>query len=117
MPEVKIAPEATNGFQPVATGNSMDFASSSSASIGQKSLSSQGSVSASSDSESSRPTTPISFFPANKYVSLIDRIHERTLAKDPFFSLEFFPPRTVNGAVNLISRYVVNISNNSQSAC
>ena len=39
-----------------------------------------------------------------KYRRLSDRIHDRIKAATPFFSLEFFPPKTNNGAVNLISR-------------
>ena len=38
------------------------------------------------------------------YQRLIDRIKRRTASGDKFFSFEFFPPRTGNGAVNLISR-------------
>ena len=38
------------------------------------------------------------------YERLIDRIHRRKASGDKFFSLEFFPPRTASGAVNLISR-------------
>ena len=44
--------------------------------------------------------------PTYTYKRLIDRILEKQASGDPFFSLEFFPPRTANGAVNLISRYV-----------
>ena len=41
---------------------------------------------------------------ANK--NLKDKIRSRILSNDKFFSLEFFPPRTKEGAVNLIARYV-----------
>ena len=37
--------------------------------------------------------------------SLIDKLNERIQNDVKFFSLEFFPPRTPNGAVNLISRF------------
>lgn len=37
--------------------------------------------------------------------SLADKIRERMDKKEPFFSLEFFPPRTPNGAVNLMARF------------
>ncbi|XP_070561500.1 methylenetetrahydrofolate reductase (NADPH)-like [Ptychodera flava] len=46
----------------------------------------------------SRPVSPA-------YTRLIDRIQNRIESNDKFFSLEFFPPRTANGAVNLISRF------------
>ena len=39
-----------------------------------------------------------------QYPSLIDRITKKLEDKEPFFSLEFFPPRTPNGAVNLIAK-------------
>ncbi|XP_002737338.1 methylenetetrahydrofolate reductase (NADPH) [Saccoglossus kowalevskii] len=39
------------------------------------------------------------------YTRLIDRIQKRINSKEKFFSLEFFPPRTANGAVNLVSRF------------
>ena len=56
-------------------------------------------------SDDSRPSTPgASFFHSGKYISLKERIHERMQSKDTFFSLEFFPPRTANGAANLLSR-------------
>ena len=48
-----------------------------------------------------RPTSPVI---PQKYKKLIDRIHDKIELGEPFFSLEFFPPRTANGAVNLISR-------------
>ena len=37
--------------------------------------------------------------------SLTAKIHSRVESKDKFFSLEYFPPRTPNGAVNLIARF------------
>ncbi|XP_078490239.1 methylenetetrahydrofolate reductase (NADPH) [Ciona intestinalis] len=37
--------------------------------------------------------------------SLADKILSRVESKDPFFSLEFFPPRTEQGAANLIGRF------------
>lgn len=51
----------------------------------------------------SRPVSPS--FMSNTYERLIDRIYRRKASGDKFFSLEFFPPRTSNGAVNLISRF------------
>lgn len=38
------------------------------------------------------------------YPSLIEKIHRKIEEKEPFFSLEFFPPKTPNGAVNLIAK-------------
>ena len=37
--------------------------------------------------------------------SLIDKINSRIENHEKFFSLEFFPPRTKEGAVNLLARY------------
>ena len=39
-----------------------------------------------------------------RYKRLIDRIQKRIDRGDRWFSLEFFPPRTTNGAVNLLAR-------------
>jgi len=52
---------------------------------------------------SSRPASPLMF---NTFTtSLNEKIKARVDSKDKFFSLEFFPPRTKAGAVNLISRF------------
>ena len=40
-----------------------------------------------------------------KCQSLSDKIQEKIVNKEYFFSLEFFPPRTPNGAVNLVARF------------
>ena len=37
--------------------------------------------------------------------SLIEKINSRIENHEKFFSLEFFPPRTKEGAVNLLARY------------
>ncbi|XP_013792561.2 methylenetetrahydrofolate reductase-like [Limulus polyphemus] len=50
----------------------------------------------------SRCQSPVSF---GAYTSLIERINHRIESGDKFFSLEFFPPRTKNGAVNLLARF------------
>ena len=36
--------------------------------------------------------------------TLIEKVRSRIASKDPFFSLEFFPPKTKSGAVNLLAR-------------
>lgn len=36
--------------------------------------------------------------------TLIEKINKKIEEKEPFFSLEFFPPKTPNGAVNLIAK-------------
>ena len=41
-----------------------------------------------------------------RYKRLIDRIQKRIDRGGRWFSLEFFPPRTTNGAVNLLARYL-----------
>jgi len=65
--------------------------------------------SCSSDSSpvTSRPGSPTSCVnrKLKRYVSLINRILKRQQSGTPFFSLEFFPPRTQSGAMNLISRF------------
>ena len=40
-----------------------------------------------------------------QYVSLGEMIKQKITNGEKFFSLEFFPPRTPNGAVNLIARF------------
>ena len=40
-----------------------------------------------------------------KCQTLSDKIQEQIGRKQKFFSLEFFPPRTPNGAVNLVARF------------
>ncbi|RWS24532.1 hypothetical protein B4U80_09776 [Leptotrombidium deliense] len=42
---------------------------------------------------------------AVNFVRLHEKINERIDSKDIFFSLEYFPPRTPEGGVNLISRF------------
>lgn len=38
------------------------------------------------------------------YESLIQKIQKKIANKQHWFSLEFFPPKTVNGAANLIAK-------------
>ena len=38
--------------------------------------------------------------------TLIEKINNRIESRERFFSLEFFPPRTKEGAVNLLARLV-----------
>lgn len=40
----------------------------------------------------------------DSYQTLSSKIEARVESGDPFFSLEFFPPRTKSGAVNLLAR-------------
>lgn len=47
-------------------------------------------------------SSPLS--PVAKYESLIDKIKNKIENRETWFSLEFFPPKTVNGASNLISK-------------
>ena len=42
---------------------------------------------------------------AKEFLSLADKIQSRIQSGHKFFSLEFFPPRTKAGAVNLLARY------------
>ena len=39
-----------------------------------------------------------------KYESLIEKINRKTANNEYWFSLEFFPPKTINGAANLIQK-------------
>lgn len=50
-------------------------------------------------SKSNTPSVPSS------PLTLIEKINQKIVAKEKFFSLEFFPPRTPNGAVNLIAKF------------
>ena len=58
-------------------------------------------------SESLTPSTTRSCSPL-MYTSfestLMEKINSRIASKDKFFSLEFFPPRTKSGAINLLAR-------------
>ena len=64
--------------------------------------------SCSSSLDSSAANTPRSTSPTNSstatILSLVDKIQARSSSGDRFFSLEFFPPRTPEGATNLIGR-------------
>ncbi|KAM4014822.1 methylenetetrahydrofolate reductase (NADPH) [Anomaloglossus baeobatrachus] len=53
--------------------------------------------------ESSRCSTPV--LDVERHERLRDKMRRRVEAGDKWFSLEFFPPRTASGAVNLISRF------------
>lgn len=58
--------------------------------------------SSSSDSSSSRCSTP--GLDPERHERLREKMRRRIESGDKWFSLEFFPPRTAEGAVNLISR-------------
>uniref|UniRef100_A0A673IAI8 Methylenetetrahydrofolate reductase (NADPH) n=1 Tax=Sinocyclocheilus rhinocerous TaxID=307959 RepID=A0A673IAI8_9TELE len=68
-----------------------------------KSDSSGVSNSGESSKESSRCSTPV--LDADRTDRLRDKMKRRIESGDHWFSLEFFPPRTASGAVNLISRF------------
>ncbi|XP_044138018.1 methylenetetrahydrofolate reductase [Bufo gargarizans] len=59
--------------------------------------------SADNSKDSSRCSTPV--LDVERHERLRDKMHRRIEAGDKWFSLEFFPPRTASGAVNLISRF------------
>ncbi|KAE8591852.1 hypothetical protein XENTR_v10018592 [Xenopus tropicalis] len=59
--------------------------------------------SAEDSKESSRCSTPV--LDVERHERLKDKMRRRVEAGDRWFSLEFFPPRTASGAVNLISRF------------
>ncbi|XP_038145474.1 methylenetetrahydrofolate reductase isoform X1 [Cyprinodon tularosa] len=56
-----------------------------------------------SSKESSRCSTPV--LDADRIDRLREKMRKRIDSGDHWFSLEFFPPRTASGAVNLISRF------------
>ncbi|XP_032087921.1 methylenetetrahydrofolate reductase isoform X3 [Thamnophis elegans] len=56
-----------------------------------------------SSQNSSRCSTPI--LDMERHERLREKMRRRQESGDKWFSLEFFPPRTANGAVNLISRF------------
>ncbi|XP_042562450.1 methylenetetrahydrofolate reductase [Clupea harengus] len=56
-----------------------------------------------SSRDSSRSSTPV--LDADRTDRLRDKMRRRIESGDRWFSLEFFPPRTASGAVNLISRF------------
>ncbi|KFU95332.1 Methylenetetrahydrofolate reductase, partial [Chaetura pelagica] len=56
-----------------------------------------------SSKDSSRCSTPV--LDADRHERLREKMRRRQDSGDKWFSLEFFPPRTANGAVNLISRF------------
>ncbi|MEE6485237.1 hypothetical protein FKM82_014221 [Ascaphus truei] len=62
-----------------------------------------GSSSGDSSKESSRCSTPV--LDVERHERLRDKMRRRVEGGDKWFSLEFFPPRTASGAVNLISRF------------
>ncbi|XP_038074265.1 methylenetetrahydrofolate reductase-like [Patiria miniata] len=65
---------------------------------------SESSNGSSSASDSSATPLSVSRSPSPCNTPLIDRISQRIACKERWFSLEFFPPRTANGAVNLLAR-------------
>ncbi|XP_039210952.1 methylenetetrahydrofolate reductase [Crotalus tigris] len=64
---------------------------------------SSSSSSGESSQNSSRCSTPI--LDTERHERLREKMRRRQESGDKWFSLEFFPPRTANGAVNLISRF------------
>eukprot|EP00069_Balaena_mysticetus_P020225 bmy_12774T0 len=56
-----------------------------------------------SSKDSSRCSTPV--LDPERHERLRERMKRRMESGDKWFSLEFFPPRTAEGAVNLISRF------------
>lgn len=52
----------------------------------------------------SDPGSPVISSDTTKYESLIDKINNKIATNQHWFSLEFFPPKTINGAANLIQK-------------
>lgn len=51
----------------------------------------------------SKSSTPLSI--PSTPLTLIEKLHQKIASNEKFFSLEFFPPRTPNGAVNLLGKF------------
>ena len=47
---------------------------------------------------------PVSYIPRHEEYKLIDKINNHIKSNDKFFSLEFFPPRTLHGVFNLFEK-------------
>lgn len=74
--------------------------------------------SGSSDVDTSNPNSPpgspkllhasrsLANFNKREYRPLIERMTKQIESNEPFYSLEFFPPRTPNGVANLLARLV-----------
>ena len=58
------------------------------------------------DTPNERCQSPTDFDYTSGNKSLAEKIRLRIESGEKFFSLEFFPPRTKEGAVNLLARYV-----------
>ncbi|XP_035828034.1 methylenetetrahydrofolate reductase [Aplysia californica] len=95
MPEVKIVSSSSRDTNPAYFQNGNSEPSQNGGSDSQDSSVPPSPI-------TSRPSSPTA---AKKYVPLINRIVKREQSGTPFFSLEFFPPRTHSGALNLISRF------------
>lgn len=111
----KLAPLAVNGAPTsqanggnaaggqIAHGNGHGAAAAGPISAGQWSSNTTGSSNATTPT-SSRPASPLMFNHAFE-LSLKEKIQARYASNDKFFSLEFFPPRTKSGAINLLARF------------
>jgi len=55
-----------------------------------------------SDSENEKLAVKGCCLQTVKYISLIEKIQKRIANNNRWYSLEFFPPRTANGAANLL---------------
>lgn len=62
-----------------------------------------------------RSPSPTDFDYTSGNKSLAQKIRSRIESGDKFFSLEFFPPRTKEGAVNLLARWDKGPCGNVQS--
>lgn len=100
------APTANTRFHRVSSEPSFNAAVQrrSSSDAGFSSGSRNGSTSSTGSTRSSSPSAA-SLSSLMQPMTLVEKIQARTSAGERFFSLEFFPPRTEAGAVNLISRF------------
>ena len=60
---------------------------------------------ASSSASSSGPAAVKNVRSSHSPQNLLEKMEERIRSRDYWFSLEFFPPRTANGAANLCSKF------------
>ena len=108
MPELNTVCDPAAMDQKFTNGNSHLNGNKHSCSDSDRSFKPIESLSSDSDSSpcGSRSGSPTNFKKQKRFTTLINKIIKRQQSKTPFFSFEFFPPRTQSGSINLISRYV-----------
>lgn len=96
---------ASATFQSSRFGRPVDMSSASAPGNAASLHSSQDANSAMTSPVIVRPTTPNPSQNPVGSAKFIDRIQARVQAKQPFFSFEYFPPKTADGLTNLYMRF------------